>query len=764
MSTNDFPTDPNAETIGLPSDETGKGSMPEPGKFVSQGTPTEIGRYKILGVIGVGGMGAVYEAMQEAPRRRVALKVIKVGAANDMALRRFHFEAQILAKLSHPNIAQIYEAGVWDNEGVEVPFFAMEYVAGAMTLVDYANKRQLDLRDRLELFGKICSAVHHGHQKGVIHRDLKPDNILIDNKGEAKIIDFGVARATDADLAVTTMQTTMGQLIGTLQYMSPEQCDADPDRIDVRSDVYALGVILFQLLSGQLPYDLKRLAIHEAVRIIKEEQPLTMSTVNLRLKGDIETVVIKSMEKDRERRYQSAAEFAGDIAHFLNNEPIIARPLSISYQLKLFTKKYRRTCAAAVLCVVSIVLGLVGTTWGMVEANRQKEIADTQRALVEDRNEVLQSTVESLLDGVKDVVQVLGNSADAQRALLDLARENLDALQGGEPVSDHSQLELAVLLMRNARSHLSISGVGYGSTEDAKDALQQAEIVLDSIDLVQATPKVVQSVNRMKLDLLKYLAELEETRADLQTNFELKQSHLHEAAGIYKERHNFGESYYKETDDWKGLEVQWSSLIGLGNTYSAMGSKSQAHDSYQDALVHIEKLFELVPTKPSRWSRGIAVTCYSIARVVEPNDAITQLNRGISLSRAIMAQQPTNARRPRDLATMLGLRGVLLLPTNREGATKDLRESTSLFTRRAIESPQELATQQDFEENLIKFSNAMIDAGYSTDVFSVCNPALVQLECIASAESIAGRPMWEEIIDRLRVLIDQTAQVVVPEQ
>ena len=284
MTSNDFPTDPNAETIGLPSDDSGKGSVPEPGKFATQGMPSEIGRYRILGIIASGGMGVVYEAMQEAPRRRVALKVIKAGAVSEMALHRFHFEAQTLAKLSHPNIAQIYEAGTWESESGEVPFFAMEYIPGARGLVTYAEKKNLSLEDRLVLFAKICDAVHHGHQKGVIHRDLKPDNILVDSNGDPKIIDFGVARATDADLAVTTMQTTIGQLIGTLQYMSPEQCDADPDRIDTRSDVYALGVIMFQLLSGKLPYDLKRQAIHEAVRIIKDERPTSMGTISTTLK------------------------------------------------------------------------------------------------------------------------------------------------------------------------------------------------------------------------------------------------------------------------------------------------------------------------------------------------------------------------------------------------------------------------------------------------------------------------------------------------
>ena len=429
MTTGDHPTDPNAETIGLPSDDSGKGSVPEPGKLATQGMPTEIGRYRILGIIASGGMGVVYEAMQEAPRRRVGLKVIKVGAASKMALHRFQFEAQTLAKLSHPNIAQIYEAGVWESEGGEVPFFAMEYIPGARGIVSYAEKKNLSMKDRLLLFAKICDAVHHAHQKGIIHRDLKPDNILVDSNGDAKIIDFGVARATDADLAVTTMQTTMGQLIGTLQYMSPEQCDADPDRIDTRSDVYALGVILFQLLSGKLPYDLRRQAIHEAVRIIKEERPTSMGTINTSLKGDVDTIALKAMEKDSDRRYQSAAELANDINHFLNNEPIIARPLSIGYQVHLFTKKYKRTCAAVVLLAISIVLGIIGTTWGMVEANHQKAIAIEQRNLAENRYEAILDISKDVIGGFYSGIVKLNAAMDVRKLVLDSSMKHIEDLE-----------------------------------------------------------------------------------------------------------------------------------------------------------------------------------------------------------------------------------------------------------------------------------------------------------------------------------------------
>ncbi|MGY8753388.1 MAG: serine/threonine protein kinase [Phycisphaerales bacterium] len=488
MTKSDFPTDPNAETIGLPSDDSGKGSVPELGKFVTQGMPSEIGRYKILGIIASGGMGVVYEAMQEAPRRRVALKIIKASAASEMALRRFEFEGQILAKLSHPNIAQIFEAGTWQNENGENPFFAMEYIPGAMGIVQYAEKRDLPIHERLELFRKICDAVHHGHQKGVIHRDLKPDNILVDSNGEPKIIDFGVARATDADLAVTTMQTTMGQLIGTLQYMSPEQCDADPDRIDTRSDVYALGVILFQLLSGKLPYDLRKQAIHEAVRVIKEQRPESLGTISTTLRGDIDTIALKAMEKDRERRYQSAAELANDIYHFLHNEPIIARPLSIGYQVRLFTKKYKRTCAAAVLLAVSVVLGLVGTSMGYIEANKQKEIAVSHQMIAEEQRDLALAGFDEILgmahmfggEFYSGIVK-LNAAMEVRKLVLDTTLQYLDTLKENAGDTDAIKKERAFIHMRLGSYFGSIRGSNLGEFDKALEHYKIAQAVYQEL-------------------------------------------------------------------------------------------------------------------------------------------------------------------------------------------------------------------------------------------------------------------------------------------
>jgi serine/threonine protein kinase/Tfp pilus assembly protein PilF len=318
------------------------------------GIPKNIRDYTIRRVIANGGMGTVYEATQKSPRRSVALKVMRQGVNSSAARRRFEHESQMLGSLRHPGIAQVFEAGIFGEADEASPFFAMEYIPNALTICDYANQKNLSLSERLELFLKVCAAVQHGHQKGIIHRDLKPGNILVDSMGQAKIIDFGVARSTDADLAVTTQQTAVGDLIGTLKYMSPEQCQADPHDIDTRSDVYSLGVVLYELLTRKMPYDVKNAPLFEVIRIIREEPIIALRSRDNGLRGDLETIINKALEKDRDRRYQAAQTLADDISHFLNHEPISARPPSLLYNLRKFIRKYRwPILAAGVLLVTS---------------------------------------------------------------------------------------------------------------------------------------------------------------------------------------------------------------------------------------------------------------------------------------------------------------------------------------------------------------------------------------------------------------------------
>ena len=267
----EMPAAPRDDRTRTSPGSAASGPQPGDGAVAPASHPPQIGRYRLLRVIGEGGMGTVYEAEQEKPRRLVALKVIRPGLVTPQRLRRFEQESQLLGWLQHPGIAQVYEAGTADAGHGPQPFFAMELIRGR-TLDQYAVAARLAVRDRLELAARICDAVQHAHQKGIVHRDLKPGNIVIDATGQPKILDFGVARATESDLHAT-LETGFGQVVGTLPYMSPEQVAGDPAELDTRSDVYALGVILYELMAGRLPYDLPRRSLPEAMRIIHEQEP-----------------------------------------------------------------------------------------------------------------------------------------------------------------------------------------------------------------------------------------------------------------------------------------------------------------------------------------------------------------------------------------------------------------------------------------------------------------------------------------------------------
>ncbi|MEM7203555.1 MAG: tetratricopeptide repeat protein [Planctomycetota bacterium] len=354
-------------------------SVPRGGPSVGE----QLGDYRLVRQIGRGGMGAVYEAEQASPRRTVALKVIGPSLVAPELLRRFRDEAEVLGRMQHPGIAQVYEAGTFDRGAGEQPFFAMELVDGA-SLTEACARQRLDIGDRVELMAQICDAVQHAHQRGVIHRDLKPGNILVNRQGQPKVLDFGIARTTDRDVRATTMRTDLGQLIGTIPYMSPEQAAGDPRDLDVRSDVYALGVIAYELLTGRRPYDVDGKLIHEAVRVIREQDPTPISAFDRSLRGDLATIVDKALAKEKDRRYSSAAALADDLRRFLRHEPIAARPPSTWYQLQKFTRRNKTIVGGVAATFVALVVGLAGTL-------RYARLEAAQRVLAQDNETAAKS-------------------------------------------------------------------------------------------------------------------------------------------------------------------------------------------------------------------------------------------------------------------------------------------------------------------------------------------------------------------------------------
>ncbi len=365
-------------------------------------------------------MGVVYRAEQETPRRVVALKLIKAGRASAAALARFAHEAQVLGRLQHPGIAQIFEGGTADTGFGPQPFFALELIDG-VSLTEYADANRLTIRERLTLLIKVCEGVQHAHQMGVIHRDLKPGNILIDKRGQPKILDFGIARATGSDMPPSGSEDGSHQAVGTIPYMSPEQLRGNPADIDTRTDVYALGIIAYQLLSGRLPHDTKAATIQDALRIVTSTQPPRLGRLAKTLRGDVEAIIAKALHTDKTRRYQSIADLAADFRRHLADEPVSARTATVLYRFAKFSIRKRGIAVGLVGALVLLVGGLttVSVLWrAEVARSKADRAARSQEWLEENWQGVRLIWRTALLDAGSDMTVL---------AALDLVAEKVEA-------------------------------------------------------------------------------------------------------------------------------------------------------------------------------------------------------------------------------------------------------------------------------------------------------------------------------------------------
>ncbi len=430
---------------------------------LAEGPGSIIGPYKLLEKIGEGGMAVVYMAEQQRPlQRRVALKIIKLGMDTKEVIARFEAERQALALMDHPNIAKVFDAGATDTGR---PYFVMELVRG-VSITEYCDKNKLSTQARLELFVPVCNAVHHAHQKGIIHRDLKPSNIMVtmhDGKPVPMVIDFGIAKATNQRLTEQTIFTRYAEMIGTPEYMSPEQAEMSGLDIDTRTDIYSLGIVLYELLTGALPFDsetLRKAAVGEIQRIIREEEPprpstrlsalgkeaeeiatrrqTDVSSLTRRLYRELEWIPMKALRKDRTRRYRSASEFADDIANYLSGTPLIAGPESATYRLYKFVKKYQMQVMAIGAITVTLIAGLCISTTMYVRAQRaldtvvtlenrievDRSLVTAQRLHAEGRYEAALKEIDKLFEK-----QDLGSLAHLLKAQLLLEVGQLSAAQ-----------------------------------------------------------------------------------------------------------------------------------------------------------------------------------------------------------------------------------------------------------------------------------------------------------------------------------------------
>lgn len=520
-----------------------------------------IGPYKVLSLLGEGGFGSVYLAEQTTPvHRRVALKLIKPGMDSRTVVARFEAERQALAMMDHPSLAKVFDAGLTPDCR---PFFAMEFVRGE-PITRFCQLERIHVKERIRLMIDVCGAVQHAHMKGVLHRDLKPSNILVatvDGRPMPKVIDFGVAKAMHQPLSDTTVFTEMGQLIGTPEYMSPEQARGSAD-VDTRADIYALGAILYELLTGVTPIDVKSarpLGFPEIERTIQNVQPIAPSarlsqmvksghlpdshsteapTVLKRIRGDLDWIVLKCLEKERARRYESAAAMAADLWRYLNDEPVLAGPPTAGYRAMKFVRRHRVAVTTGLMVLLSLVAAVVGTSYGLARAKSEAADARQARAESDAVTEFLTQMIQSVRpdESGRDITvrQVLDDSSHrieanfSDRPLVEArVRHALGLSYWGLGRLDDAERHIAAVLDLRRRhlgpEHIETlrAGANLAAMRLEQGRLQEAEEILTNV--ADAFKRTIGSDHSLTLGALSNLAVIHTRKGDLDRALALTQ-------------------------------------------------------------------------------------------------------------------------------------------------------------------------------------------------------------------------------------------------
>jgi serine/threonine protein kinase/tetratricopeptide (TPR) repeat protein len=669
----------------------------------SEGAGGRIGPYKLLQKLGEGGMGVVYMAEQDEPvRRRVALKIIKAGMASDQVIARFEQERQALAMMDHPNIAKVLDAG---STEAGRPYFVMELVKG-IAITRYCDQEHLTPAKRLELFIPVCQAVQHAHQKGIIHRDLKPSNILValyDGKPVPKIIDFGVAKATHQRLTERTMFTEVGTIVGTVEYMAPEQMELNNLDIDTRADIYSLGVILYELLAGSPPFtsqQLRSAAFSEMLRIVREVEPPKPSTkisssdelpaiaANRHLEpkrltkfvaGDLDWIVMKCLEKERGRRYDTANALAADLEHFLHDEPVSAGPPSRIYRLRKFARRNRGGVIAAGMVLVALIGGVIGTSWQAVRARRAQLAADQEKA-------------SALI------------SRDAEAASRQRTREALNAMTDdvigqllGKQLGEQEQG-----FLRKVLAFYEEFAQSQGETEQARHDRADGHFRVGSVHAHLGELKEAEVAFRNALDIQQGLAadfpHVAAYRQQLARSYQSLAVTLHMTGRPRESEIAYRESIVirqKLVADFPAVP-QYRQDLALSQTNLAIllnetSRPREAETAYREALALRQKLTAEFPDVAEYW-QALANSHNNLGAFLHdtgrPKEAESAHREAITVRAKLVADHPAWARYRAELASSHNNLGLLLNETGRpQEAEAAFRHALTLYYNLAADFP-----------------------------------------------------------------------------